>query len=134
MRPLPLDATTGRAEMKNKESPFNHIEKLYRIDSVCYAAPLDEFENPIGEGRKELHIDSFDVIKRTPCGVWIRVNSWSDEKRFVNLKSRKKYACETIDDAKLSFIARKNRQIKILSARLRTAKIFLEQAISGRWK
>jgi hypothetical protein len=115
--------------MKNKESPFKHIDKLYRIDGKCYAACLDEYENPMGIGSRELRVSKFDVVRATPTGVWIQPYSWDDSyKKFVRLTASKKYACETIELAKESFIARKNRQIRILSARLRDARTFLELA------
>ena len=100
-------------------------EYLYRIDGIQYAAPLDEFENPCGKGRIELFERRFEITKRTPCGAWIFLHGWNDEKKFVNLKATKKYACETIEDARQSFIARKKRQIRILTARLNDANDFL---------
>ena len=126
----PLDATTGRAEMK--ESPYKNIKHLYRIDGMCYAACLDGYENPMGIGRRELRVSKFDVVRATPTGVWIHPYSWDDSyKKFVRLTASKKYACETIELAKESFIARKNRQISILSAQLRDAKMFLSQTKNG---
>lgn len=100
-------------------------EYLYRIDGIQYAAPLDEFENSCRKGRIELFERKFEIAKRTPCGAWIFIHGWNDEKKFVNLKATKKYACETIEDAKQSFIARKKRQIRILTARLNDANYFL---------
>lgn len=94
------------------------IQKLYRYVQVNYAPPIDEFDNPRGEGRTSIEMQTFDVIKQTPKGVWI--NDFSG-KKFVNLTARKKYACLTEAEALTSFIARKNRHISILTAQLKSA-------------
>ena len=113
-------------------SPYENIKHLYRIDGECYAACLDEYENPMGIGSRELRLRKFDVVSATKTGVWIQPYGWDDShKKFVRLTASKKYACETIELANESFIARKNRQISILSARLRDAKIFLNIAKNG---
>lgn len=110
-------------------SPYENIKHLYRIDGECYAACLDEYENPMGIGSRELRVSKFDVVKATPYGVWIQPYSWDDShKKFVRLTAIKQYACETIELAKESFIARKHRQIRILSAQLLDAKMFLNKA------
>lgn len=63
------------------------------------------------------------VIRNTAKGFWI--DNYGEEK-FVFENSRKKYACKTIKAAEESFIARKIRQIKILSTQLEIAKIHLQ--------
>ena len=118
--------------MKNTKSPYENIKHLYRIDGMCYAACLDEYENPLGIGSRELRIIKFDVVRATKTGVWIQPYSWDDShKKFVRLTANKQYACETIELAIDSFIARKKRQISILSAQLQDAKTFLNLAIGG---
>lgn len=57
----------------------------------------------------------FPVRKRTPKGAWIY-------DRFVLLTARKKYACETLEEAVESFLARKTRQASIYQHRLNDAK------------
>lgn len=100
-------------------------EFLYRCESIIYAAPLDEFDRSSGEGRLELREIKFQIIKRTPKGAWIDIYG---DKKFVNLTARKKFACETIDKALESFIARKERQISILESQTRYAKRVLQMA------
>lgn len=95
------------------------IDKLYRYEDIRYAPPVDEFERPIGEGTLSVELRTYIVRKHTPCGVWI-------DGRFVNLKANKRFACPTMEEAKESFIARKKRQIRILSARLKDAQRALE--------
>lgn len=63
-----------------------------------------------------LYLDSYPVIKTTPCGCWI--DRGYGYKKFVNLNSRKKWAHESIEDAMQSFIARKESQVAILRHQL----------------
>ena len=97
------------------------VNKVYRYETKRYAPPLDEFERPMGEGRAVVELRSFKVLRTTPCGVWIE-NYTDRGERFINLRSRKQYACSTIEEAQVSFLARKERQILILSKQLKDAK------------
>jgi hypothetical protein len=98
------------------------MEKLYRIEGVTYAAYYDEDYYSRAPGRSELHTREYLVIGRTRKGAWIDVYG---EKKFVNLTARKKFACETVEEARESFKQRKRRQIGILSAQLEQAKKYL---------
>lgn len=75
-----------------------------------------------------LRCESFNVIRHTPCGVV--VNDWGNE-RFVRNDSRKRFAHETKEAALASYIARKNRQIRILSCQLEAAKNGLRVATTN---
>jgi hypothetical protein len=99
------------------------LGKLYRYQEITYAAPLDEFENPIGVGMTEVKLREYPITKKTEKGVWIGGYDYKD--KFVNLNTRKKFACPTIEEAKESFIARKRAQIRIMNARMKTAVIAL---------
>ena len=77
--------------------------------------------------RREVFLREFRVIKETPKGAWIEV-SFAGDKRFVRLDARKQYACPTVELARQSFIARKKRQIKILTTQLGNAKLALTYA------
>ena len=75
-----------------------------------------------------LRLIRYPVIKRTPCGAWICMGVFlggepfdCSHKRFVNLKATKRFACETEEEALYSFMARKTRQISILTRQLRQA-------------
>lgn len=93
---------------------------FYRYDDVAYAPCVDEWDNPIpGSETLRVHLRKYTVLKRTPCGVWIDLGF--GDKRFVNTKRRKQFACATRDLAKRSFIARKERQASIHMARVRRA-------------
>ena len=55
----------------------------------------------------------YKVIGITQHGAWI---AYGNDKKFVLLDARKKFACENIELAKESFLRRKARQIKFLNA------------------
>jgi len=94
-------------------------QKVYRYIQVNYAAPLDEFENPIGKGRTAVELREFDIISMTPKGVWI---DGDERKKFINMEARRKFACLTKEAALESFIARKERHILILLNQAEAAK------------
>lgn len=107
------------------------IQYLYRYDEILYSFGLDQFDDPIPGYRMELGLTEYEIVKRTPKGAWIRYPLFSlyeDEKKFVLLTARKKFACETKEEALKSFAARKNRQIAILEAKLKVAKEALQRA------
>ena len=99
----------------------------YRYMETQYAAPLDEYERPMGNGSVQINLTEYHVIKETPKGVWLRhtgflMYNW---KKFVLLGSRKKFACPTKEEAMVSFIARKRAQIRIYKDRLESAEMAL---------
>lgn len=96
-------------------------ELWYRYEDKRYAAPLNEWDEPEGQGRLVVNLRKFEVLKHTPKGVWLRALGCSD-KHFVLLQSTKRFACPTIEEAKASFTARKNKQIRIHQAQINNAK------------
>lgn len=87
-------------------------EYYYRYHEVLYT-----------ENKVLVLVMKFNVIKHTPKGVWIEEHF--EKKRFVLKDAKKKFACETEEEALKSFRARKQRQIKILKNRLRIARAAL---------
>lgn len=101
--------------------PENHSDKpeiWFRIESMRFAPPLNEFDEPMGKGRLVLSIYRYRVVRHTPKGVWLDV---AVGERWVRKEGHKRFACPTAIEAIESFRARKNRQIKILHAQLRDA-------------
>lgn len=96
------------------------MELWFRYEDVQYAAPLDEFDRPCGTGQLLVELRKYEVLSHTAKGVWLRLRS--GDKRFVLADARKQFACPTQELAKASFIARKQRQIRIYTARLNQAK------------
>ncbi len=89
---------------------------LYRVEVVQYAAPLDEFENPIGVGELKLDERKFRILKTTKCGDWIDNYGW---KKFVRAEATRKYANRTLDGAYEDLRATKLKRIKILENKIR---------------
>jgi hypothetical protein len=100
-------------------------EVWYRMTSHVVSAGVDEWDNPVGPGHVEVYVHEHDVIKHTPKGVWL--NAYG-EKKFVRRDARKRFACPTKEEALESFVARKKRQIGILSAQLRNAEDAIHKA------
>ncbi len=89
----------------------------YRYEDRHTAPPLDEYDQPIGRG--DVHIDLLKlvVLRHTPKGVWIRYFTVFKDERFVLTDARKRFACPTVREARVSFLARKKKQLSIHSAR-----------------
>lgn len=97
----------------------------YRYDDIRYAAPLDEYENPMGPGRVAVELRSYQVQRVTPKGVWL--SRYYGSPRFVRLSARKRFAYPTPEEALASFMARKLRQLSILHAQAEN----VEQALAA---
>jgi len=76
-----------------------------------------------------LQLREFRVVKETPCGV--RIDDYSQGGRFISREWNKQWASPTVEGARLSFIARKRRQARILEARLRQAQEAMGLAEDG---
>lgn len=95
------------------------MDKLYRYETVSYAPSLDEDNYPVGASQVKVELHTFDIIGKTKCGVWI---NYRCTKKFVNQNARKQFANKTPTEARLAFIARKKRQLRILQHQLETVK------------
>jgi hypothetical protein len=87
-----------------------------------FAAPVDEFDNPIGRGRLDVVLYTYNVVKVTPKGVQLDIG------RFVLLSGRKRFAWPTPEEALASFEARKKRQLSILRAQAERVEDAIELA------
>lgn len=74
-------------------------------------------------GSLQVYLSTFDILKETPCGWWVQYGFF--DRKWVPKKGTRVFAFDSKAKAKESFIARKNRQIRILQARIRRA----EQAL-----
>lgn len=72
-----------------------------------------------------LYVRQFEVIRRTPCGAWINDGV---KDRFILDGARKRYATEDVESAKTSFVARKTRQLAILTAQAENVRRSLTEA------
>lgn len=99
-------------------------EYLYRYDGYISAEDVNEFDNPIfGTSGVHLFLHRFNVLRETRTGVWISIGFGHE--KFVRLSANKQYACATPDQAWVSFQARKDRQIRILTNQLEGARRML---------
>ncbi len=99
-------------------------DAFYRYEVTRYAAPLDEFDNPVGGGTLRLRLDTYQVVRKTPKGVWITDGLSKD--KFILLSAKKRWACPTKEEAAVAFAARKRRHISILKGQMETAEQALE--------
>lgn len=78
------------------------------------------------------------VISHTPKGVWVKEFPWwlGDDapKKFVNDSTVKRYAYPTVELAKAAYLARKKRQVSILSGQLQFAQELLAGAREDRFQ
>lgn len=97
---------------------------LYRIDER-QSTMWDSDGDLVGYGELKLTITAFPVLRRTPKGAWIE--SWNTQsgKQFICFEWNKQFACETPGRALEAYRARRRRQIGILEARLRVARLGL---------
>ena len=72
----------------------------------------------------EIILDRFRVSSVTKQGVWISTGYAA--KKFVLRGARKRWACPTKEEAMVSFIARKKRQLGLLRAQARHVEEVLE--------
>lgn len=99
------------------------IGTAYRYVDELRSVTVDA-ERDLYSSRLEVRLVEFSILSRTPRGMWIETGY--REKRFVLAGARRRYACETVAEARESFVARKRRQASIYRARM----LMAEQAIS----
>lgn len=91
------------------------VEVFWRCEVTRYSVVIDAEAEIFGTSDPRLAMQWWSVKRRTPKGVRLNVGT------FVNLSAIKKWANPTQEGALADFKARKDKQIGILSARLREA-------------
>jgi hypothetical protein len=95
------------------------------------------YDESVFDERPKIIESTFSLVKETPCGYWIKkdnenwrelFSTFSSKQRWVSKTARKRFAYPTKEQALLSFIARKRRQIAITEWQLLTAESYLELA------
>lgn len=103
----------------------------YRYEDRCVSLGTDEWGDSVGS-RVELQCHELTVVRLTPKGVWLSrcvyfsklegsepaSSMRSSGARFVCLSSRKQYGSPTKEAALVSYVARKDRQARILQGQL----------------
>ena len=73
---------------------------LYRYEEVRYSWGVDEYDNPLPGYDLRIHLNKYKVISTTLKGVWIQLwDSWPEDKKFILLSARKRFACPTEKEA-----------------------------------
>lgn len=97
------------------------LTHLFRYENGRHAPPLDEFGDfGTGLGTAYLRLDRYRILKKTPKGYWI--HGPGSKPKFVLTNAKKRFACTSIEEAAISFRARKERQALIHESRARTAR------------
>lgn len=93
------------------------MRKYYRYTERATGSDGASLEDMIsGRVGVVIYVHGYDVLKETPKGVWIgHADNPDGWRRFVRNEGRKKYAHPTREEARESFFARKDRQLRILS-------------------
>ena len=91
-------------------------EYYYRAAHINYAPSLDQFDEPMGQGRVEVVVYHYAVAKHTPKGVRL------ENGKFVSNTSRRRFANPTREEAIVSYLARKEAEISIYQARIKNIK------------
>jgi hypothetical protein len=103
-------------------------EVWYRVVDFRYAPTLDEWDRPQGDGQSALKVSEYLVVRHTERGVWLHLDGWG--RRFVLRDARKRFACPTLKEAWESFRARKERQLRLLTAQIAHVRRVLEMGES----
>ena len=118
MKLLPLDVVDPLAD------------KLYyryasRIESCGYFDADGDWVGSRSEIKVVVRLEVFREIRKTPKGAWIEVPFHG--KKFVLDHGRKRYAWPTQELAWESFVARKQKQIRLLSRQVAAAEAAIEK-------
>lgn len=94
------------------------MDQLYRYHDMRYE-----------EGRVNVYLRTFPVVRTTRCGVWIQCASYDLKgDKFVLSNARKRFAYPTKKEALAAFIARKRSQYGILMGQAEWARAALTAA------
>ena len=90
-------------------------ELWYRYYDYRTAAPVDEYDEIYGASSAAIGLQKFGVTRHTPKGVWIDYHGNPRDEKFILTAANKRFACPTKEEALKSFLARKKRQLSILT-------------------
>lgn len=92
------------------------LGKMFRYQDTVYSAGNEDTGYST---RVSVNLDTFDIIKETLKGQWVQDEPRFLKPRFVLNHGRKRYAHHSKEEALLSFVARKRKQLRILKTQLR---------------
>lgn len=91
-----------------------------------YHSNFDEDGEPTGTGYMKVYLDKYYVKNHTPCGVRFTNGHW------ISKTAHRRFACPILDEAKISFIARKEKQRVIYLGKAERAKQAINIIRTGR--
>lgn len=105
--------------------------KFYRYEAR-ETSSVDEFGDVIVPNPR-VYLHTYNLHKETPKGYWIGFGHYCPDRLrgnsiWVSKTARKRYAYPTKEEALLSFIRRKEKQVKILKYQAWSAEIALNEA------
>lgn len=106
----------------------NEKDVAYRFEDVHYSLGVDEWGDPLPGYTLRVVLRTYKIVKYTPKGFRIDIYG---QTKFINLDARKQWACPTKEGALESYIFRKKRQARILSAELESAQHALDIALNS---
>ena len=109
---------TSKLEFKPIEKSQS-LGKMYRYLDHVYSVG---YEDTGYSTRVEVSLQAFDIIKETSKGQWIQDELCITKPRFVLNHGRKRYAWLTKEEALISFIARKKKQMRLLQSQLKNVR------------
>ena len=102
---------------------MENITHLFRANPLYFTS-----------GVLDIYHESYEVLKHTPKGVWIKMPSGSfQDKKFVLLSGRKRFAYPTKKEALTALLYRKKRQIIILKNQLEQAENVVNKITAGHY-
>jgi hypothetical protein len=101
---------------------------MFRLQSCTYAR-RDEDTELLYVSNRTLYFIEVPVVKVTPKGFWL---DYYGSRKFVRAEARKRWAYPTKQEALESFIARREKQLKILRSQISESTLFLGMALAKR--
>lgn len=113
------------------------IEYYYRMEDADYSVS-DEYGDHAYTSRG-VRMIKYPVLRHTKCGVWLDLGffimsrrKWEEvppsHRRFVNREHTKQFALPTAELAYKSYLARKNKQIRLYENKIQAAHMHIEAA------
>lgn len=119
-----LILTHGEDRFKDEET--THVAKVYYRLEPLLLWDTDGWGRRVGKPKVELRMEAYPVIRETPKGVWINVFPGKD--RFIIHGAHKRYAYPTMEEARVSFVRRKQKQLEYLARTIEEATLALSAA------
>jgi hypothetical protein len=103
---------------------MDETKPVYYYRYIEYGSANSEGE-PLSFASVSLVLEILELVKKTPCGVWLNYGYTGAKNKFVLDYATKKYAHSTKEKAYESFLARKQKQLKIYKQKVRTIEIVM---------